>query len=329
MAWRLSTEAFGLAPDDIWVTVFAGDDAARTRPRRGVDRGSWLEIGVPREKIVECDTRGELVADGADRPVRPRAPSSTSTAAWTTAAADDLPGGEHERWPRLLEPRVHAVRPEPRGCPHPAGGERASTPAWASTAWPCILQGTETPVFETDQFAPLIALGEELSGRRYGTDFRDRQGAARARRPQPRGLVPARRRRRALQRGPRLRAAAGHAPRDPAWPRRSTSGRATLQRYAERRRPRLMAADYPELHAGRDPIRRWLASEEETFGRTLELGLEAPRRADRPGTGSWRRGDRRRRRVPVARHVRVPDRHDARDRGRARPRRRRGRASRR
>ena len=34
----------------------------------------------------------------------------------------------------------------------------------------CILQGKAT-VFETDQFAPLIALGEELSGRRYGEDF--------------------------------------------------------------------------------------------------------------------------------------------------------------
>ena len=30
-----------------------------------------------------------------------------------------------------------------------------------------ILQGKPS-VFETDQFAPLIALGEELSGRRYG-----------------------------------------------------------------------------------------------------------------------------------------------------------------
>ena len=33
-----------------------------------------------------------------------------------------------------------------------------------------ILQGKET-VFETDQFAPLISLGEELSGRRYGAEF--------------------------------------------------------------------------------------------------------------------------------------------------------------
>ena len=32
-----------------------------------------------------------------------------------------------------------------------------------------ILQGKES-VFETDQFQPLIDLGEELSGRRYGED---------------------------------------------------------------------------------------------------------------------------------------------------------------
>src|ERR671920_1256699 len=32
-----------------------------------------------------------------------------------------------------------------------------------------IMQGTRS-VFETDQFAPLIALGEELAGRRYGED---------------------------------------------------------------------------------------------------------------------------------------------------------------
>ena len=33
-----------------------------------------------------------------------------------------------------------------------------------------ILQGTQS-VFETDQFAPLVALGEELSGKRYGETF--------------------------------------------------------------------------------------------------------------------------------------------------------------
>ena len=89
-----------------------------------------------------------------------------------------------------------------------------------------ILQGKPT-VFETDQFAPLIALGEELSGRRYGEDFpTDR--ALRVLADHGRAMtLPARRRRRALQRGPRLRAAADHAPRDPARPRARAASRAS------------------------------------------------------------------------------------------------------
>ena len=85
-----------------------------------------------------------------------------------------------------------------------------------------------------------------------------------------------------------------------------------------------MGSEYPELHEQRDIVRRWLASEEEGFGRTLEQGLKrldeliARARESRCG------GDRRRRRVPAARHVRVPDRPHARDRRRAWPRRRRG-----
>ena len=35
-----------------------------------------------------------------------------------------------------------------------------------------------------------------------------------------------------------------------------------------------MGGEYPELHEQRDLIRRWLAAEEESFGRTLEQGLK-------------------------------------------------------
>ena len=78
------------------------------------------------------------------------------------------------------------------------------------------IQQDKPTVFETDQFAPLIALGEELSGHRYGSDF-----------PTDRALrvladhsraddVSDRRRRRALQRGTRVRPATDDAPGDPA-----------------------------------------------------------------------------------------------------------------
>ena len=102
--------------------------------------------------------------------------------------------------------------------------------------------------------------------------------------------VPAGRRRRALERGARLRAAPDHAPRDPAGPRRSASSEPFL--------PALCAVvvetmgdAYPELRAEqRDTIARWAPAEEESFGRTLEQGerlLGRARRAAREEGTSW------------------------------------------
>ena len=36
-AWQLSLEVFGFSAQDIWVTVFEGDEVARPRPGRGGD----------------------------------------------------------------------------------------------------------------------------------------------------------------------------------------------------------------------------------------------------------------------------------------------------
>ena len=135
----------------------------------------------------------------------------------------------------------------------------------------CILQDKAT-VFETDQFAPLIELGEELSGRRYDEDFAtDRalrvladhgramtfllaDGVVPSN--EDRGYVLRRIMRRAIQQGRGLGLEPGF-----------------LERYADVV-TELMGSEYPELGEQRDTIRRWMASEEESFGRTLEQGLK-------------------------------------------------------
>ena len=44
-AWTLSTEGFGFTPDDIWITVFAGDQELGLGPdQEAID--AWLEIGI-------------------------------------------------------------------------------------------------------------------------------------------------------------------------------------------------------------------------------------------------------------------------------------------
>ena len=132
-----------------------------------------------------------------------------------------------------------------------------------------MLQGVPS-VFETDQFRPLIELGEQLSGRRYGEEFTtDRalriladhsRGASFlvadgvVPSNEERGYVLRRIMRRAIQQGRALGLAPGFLP-----------------RYADVVEE-IMGSAYPELHEQRDPIRKWLASEEESFGRTLEQG---------------------------------------------------------
>src|SRR5205807_9224276 len=126
-------------------------------------------------------------------------------------------------------------------------------------------------VFETDQFAPLIELGEELSGRRYG-DAYETDRALRVLADHSRamtfliadGAVPSHE-----ERGYVLRRIIRRA---------ILQGRHTLElepgfldRYASGV-TELMGGEYPELVEQRDAVRMWLNAEEESFGRTLAQG---------------------------------------------------------
>ncbi len=133
-----------------------------------------------------------------------------------------------------------------------------------------ILQ-EKSSVFETDQFQPLIELGEQLSGRRYGADF----ASDRALRiladhtramtflvadgvvpsNEERGYVLRRVMRRAIQQGLFLDLPPGF-----------------LTRYATRV-TELMGSAYPELSERHAAIEEWLSAEEQGFGRTLAQGM--------------------------------------------------------
>ena len=108
----LARAASASTPSGIWVTVFEGDDELGLGPDEEAIE-AWLAIGVPRERIVAAAALGELLAGGPDRAVRAVLASSTSTAGSSSASEDDLPGRRQRALPRVLEPRVHAVRPGP------------------------------------------------------------------------------------------------------------------------------------------------------------------------------------------------------------------------
>ena len=191
-----------------------GRRGARPRARRGGDRG----VGGgrrPARAHRAATALGELLAGRLDRPVRavlgallrPRArvrrARTTSRAARTSASSST---GTSSSCSTTRSPG----RPDPAAGAEHRHRARARAPGASS-------QDTDS-VYETDNFWPLIELGEQLSGRTYGQDVGHRPRAAHPRRPHARDVVPDRRRRRALQRGPRLRAAPPDAAGDPAGP---------------------------------------------------------------------------------------------------------------
>ncbi|MGH2916314.1 MAG: alanine--tRNA ligase [Solirubrobacteraceae bacterium] len=266
-AWELSTEGFGFSPQDIWITVFAGDEELGLGPdQEAID--AWMEIGVPRERIVECPRSENFWQAGPTGPCGPCSELYLDRGL-AHGKADDLPGGENERFLEYWNLVFMEMNQEPVNVVASLPAKNIDT-GLGLNRLACIKQGVET-VFETDQFAPLIGLGEELSGRRYGAAFEtDRalrvladhgramtfllaDGVVPSN--EDRGYVLRRVMRRAIARARGLGLEAGF-----------------LHRYADLV-TELMGSEYPELREQRETVRGWMGSEEESFGRTLEQGL--------------------------------------------------------
>jgi alanyl-tRNA synthetase len=266
-AWELSQTGFGFDPDDIWITVFEGDEELGLGPDEEAIE-AWLSVGVPRERIVLCPRSENFWQGGDSGPCGPCSELYIDRGL-DYGTQDDLPGGENERfleyW-NLVFTQYDLGKDEhgrPTLAPLPAnnidtglGLERMAV----------IQQGVET-VFETDTFAPLMALGRELASKdpdaralRILSDhsramtFLIADGVVPSN--EDRGYILRRIMRRAIQQGNRIGMAPGFLP-----------------RFAERVIA-VMGAAYAELERERDPIMRWVRAEEESFGRTLEQGTK-------------------------------------------------------
>jgi alanyl-tRNA synthetase len=269
-AWELSREVFGFEDRDIWVTVFEGDDELGLGPDEDAI-AIWQAMGVQRDRIVECPRSENFWQAG---PAGPCGPSSELyiDRGVEFGSADDLPGGENARFLEYWNLVFMQYDQQPTG----EGSVLRSLPAknidtgLGLNRLAAILQDKES-VFETDQFWPLIELGQDLSGKRYG-EHREIDRAMRILADHSRamtflvadGVVPSneergyvlrRVMRRAIQQGRALGLEPGF-----------------LTRYSERVRD-LMGSAYPELHEQRTAIEKWLSAEEESFGRTLAQGL--------------------------------------------------------
>jgi len=272
-AWELSRQVFGFAEGDIWVTVFEGDEGlGLDRDQEAIDR--WLAVGVPRERIVECPRSENFWQAGPTGPCGPCSELYLDRGE-QYGAPGDLPGGENERFLEYWNLVFMQYDQEP--APDEPGSILKSLPSknidtgLGLNRMAAILQDKQS-VFETDQFQPLIELGEELSGAHYGSEheidralrlladharamtFLTADGVVPSN--EDRGYVLRRVMRRAIQQGLALELAPGF-----------------LTSYSARVRE-VMGGAYPELIEHADATDMWLSAEEEGFGRTLAQGMD-------------------------------------------------------
>src|SRR4051812_11007232 len=266
MALELSVEGFGLNFDDIWATVFEGDEELGLGPdEEAID--AWLALGVPRERIIELPRSENFWQAGPTGPCGPCSELYLDRGL-EFGREDDLPGGENERFIEYWNLVFMQYDQNPENVLTPLPARNIDTGLGLNRM--AVIQQGVYSIFDTDQFKPLIDLGGELSGRRYGEDpeadlalriladhtrgmtFLIADGVVPSN--EDRGYVLRRVMRRAIQRGRTLGMEPGFLP-----------------KYAERVHE-LMAAAYPELDEQRDTVQLWVAREEESFGHTLEQG---------------------------------------------------------
>jgi alanyl-tRNA synthetase len=268
-ALELSTNGeygFGLDFGDIWITVFGGDEELGLGPdQEAIDH--WRAVGVPDERIVLLGRDDNFWQSGPTGPCGPCSELYLDRGA-EFGPDTDRPGDDTERflefWNLVFmqyELQADGSLPElpTKNIDTGLGVERMAS----------ILQDVPS-VYETDLFSPLIELGEELSGRKYG----DAIPTTRALRViadhgrgatvlladgvvpsnEDRGYILRRIMRRAIQQGHVL-----------------GISEPFLVRVCARVRD-VMKDAYPDLESEWPTIERWARAEEESFSRTLEQG---------------------------------------------------------
>jgi alanyl-tRNA synthetase len=269
-AWQASLDVFGFNADDIWITVFEGDEELGLGPDEEAIE-AWLSVGVPRERIVACNRKENFWQSGPTGPCGPCSELYLDRGV-DHGKPDDLPGEENERFLEYWNLVFMQFNQDPVNVLTPLPAQHIDT-GLGLNRMALIQQGTET-IFETDDFKPLIELGEQLSGKRYGEGFEvDRALRVLADHTramtflvadgvvpsnEDRGYVLRRIMRRAIFRGRQLGI-------EPGFP--------MLSRYADVV-TELMGSSYPRIAQERDLVQKWLRAEEESFNRTLEQGTK-------------------------------------------------------
>jgi len=283
-AWELVTERFGLEPDRLWITVYLDDDEAV---------GHWRDIGVPAERIQRLGKADNYWDMGVPGPCGP-----CSEIHYDRGPSFGPGGGPASESDRYLEiwnlVFMQNIRGEGDGKDYPIIGElpeKNIDTGMGLERVAMVLQDADS-MYETDLLAPVLHEVQELSGAGYGREDRvDRSLRIVAEHGRTAsfliadGVLPSNEGRgyilrRLLRRSVRHLRLLGVE--DPAVAR-------VCQRVVAN-----LGEAWPELVAQRSLIEQVVASEEESFSRTLRQGstlLEGAIRRTRDQGGARLAGD--------------------------------------
>ena len=264
-AWDLSLNGFGFKAEDIWITVFEGDAELGLGPDEEAI-AAWEAVGVPRERIVLCPRSENFWQAGPTGPCGPCSELYLDRGV-EYGTADDLPGGENERFLEYWNLVFMQYDQDPPGVLTPLPAPSIDT-GLGLNRMALIQQGAET-IFETDQFAPLMVLGRELAASGREVDERALRILADHSRAatfligdgivpsnEDRGYILRRVMRRAIQQGHRIGIEGVFLP-------------TFVEQVID-----IMGPAYPDLVAHQPSILKWVRGEEEGFRRTLEQGTK-------------------------------------------------------
>ncbi len=267
-AYEFSTEVLGFDPERIWISVFEGDEQVE-KDEEAI--AAWQAVGIPRERMVELPRSENFW--GPPGPTGPCGPCSElyydRGPDYGCADPNCLPGCECDRYVEYWNLVFMQYNMDDEGRLTPLPSKNIDTGMGLERI--AALTQDVASVFETDVFYPLLQLGEEMAGVRFGEDERV-DVALRVLADHSRamsflvadGVLPSNEGRgyvlrRVIRRAARFGRGIGMEP-------------PYLARFAERT-IEMLADAYPELGERRETILRVVGAEEERFNRTLDQGL--------------------------------------------------------
>lgn len=267
-AWEFSLDYLKLDRDRIWISYFEGDEAIEPDTEA---TAIWAEVGIPPERMVGLPRSANFWGPvGTSGPCGPCSEMYYDRGPEHGCGDPDCrPGCDCDRFVEYWNLVFTGYNMDENQVLTPLPAQNIDTGMGLERV--AALKQDVNSVFLTDAFRPLIHLGEEIAGRKFGEDAAT-DVALRVLADHSRalaflvadGVLPSNEGRgyvlrRVIRRAARFSRSAGMQP-------------PFLERFAERA-IELMGGAYPELVERRDSILRVARTEEERFNRTLDQGL--------------------------------------------------------